>query len=126
MNVRSLTTALSAFAVALGAGEFISAVIIWRENYADAQPAFAVAFGVLFLLGAALLGRGRAMAGTVLVSILALVEVTTFPGWTRHNAIDWSSQIATVAVALATLGVAVSLVVTRRRSTPGAILKAGH
>src|SRR5690242_6605678 len=33
----------------LGLLEFVSAIVIWKENYPDSEPLFAVAFGVLFL-----------------------------------------------------------------------------
>jgi len=63
MNDRKLTTVLTALAGALCLGELVSALIIWKENYADAVPAFAVVFGVLFLIGAGLLRGGRVTAG---------------------------------------------------------------
>jgi hypothetical protein len=121
MNARSLTTALTALAALLCVGEFGSSIVIWHENYPDSQPAFAVVFALLFLLGVWLLRRARVTAGTVLVGVLCLFEVVSISGWTRHNAFDWVNQIAFAVVSLVALGVAVALVVVRRRSAPGAV-----
>lgn len=118
MNARWLTTALIALAVLLGIGEFGSSIVIWQENYADSQPAFAVAFALLFLLGAWLLRRARVTGGTTLVAVLCLFEVVSFSGWTRHNAFDWVNQSAVALVSLVALGVCVALLVARRRSAP--------
>jgi hypothetical protein len=112
-RIRNILTAL---AVLLGLGEFASAVIIKVEAYPDSFPAAAVAFGCLFLVGAWLLRGSRVTAGTVMVGILCLFEVVSFPGWTRHNALDWSTQIGFVVVSLAGLVTAIAVLVSSRRS----------
>ena len=48
---------------ALAVAEFIDSVIIWREDYPDAQPWFAVVFGVLYLVALALQRRAHTVAG---------------------------------------------------------------
>lgn len=115
MHTRILNV-LTALAVFLGFGEFASAVIIKVEAYPDSFPAAAVVFGCLFLVGAWLLRGSRVTAGTVLVGILFLFEVVSFPGWTRHNALDWTSQIGFAVVSLAGLVTAIALLVSNRRS----------
>ncbi|MGH8961419.1 MAG: hypothetical protein ACRDWT_09455 [Jatrophihabitantaceae bacterium] len=81
MNIRTLVV----LAAALCLGELGSAVIIWRENYPDAQPWFAVVFAALFLTGSALIRAGRVTGGAILVGVLCLFELVTFPGWTRRG-----------------------------------------
>ena len=84
-----LLTLLSAVLVV---GELISAVIIAAEHYHDAQPVFAVVFAVLFGIGFWLLRSGRVGLGNVVVGVLCLFEIVSFPGWQRHNALDWVFQ----------------------------------
>jgi hypothetical protein len=117
MNDRKLTTVLTALAGALCLGELVSALIIWKENYADAVPAFAVVFGVLFLIGAGLLRGGRVTAGSIFVGLLCLFELITFPSWTRHGALDWAYQLSYAALALACLATAITVLVSRHRSS---------
>ena len=109
-------TALTVLALVLGVGEFGSALMIQLQGYPDAVPAFAVGFGVVFLLGAWLLRRGRVTAGTILVGIFCLLEVVQFPGWTRHNALDWIVQIGFGVVSFLGLILAIAALVARRRS----------
>jgi hypothetical protein len=101
----------------LSLGEIGSAVIIWRENYPDAQPLFAVAFAALFLTGAILVRGGRVAGGAVLVGVLCLFELVTFPGWTRHGALDWTYQFGYAALALAGLITTIAVLVSRQRSS---------
>ena len=115
MRSRMLTS-LTVLSIVLAVGEFISAVIIAVENYRDSLPAAGVVFGVLFLIGTWLLRTRRVTAGTVLVGILCLFEVVSFPGWQRHNGLDWAFQTVDVVLALAGLATAVGLFVARRRS----------
>jgi hypothetical protein len=115
MSDRTLTR-LTILSAVLGVGELISAVIIAVENYRDSFVPGAVIFGVLFFVGTWLLRSGRVTAGTVLVGVLCVFEVVSFPSFQRHNALDWIYQVAYVVVALIALGMAVALFVSRRRS----------
>jgi peptidoglycan/LPS O-acetylase OafA/YrhL len=99
---------------ALAAAEFVDSVIIWREDYPDAQPLFAVAFGVLYLVALALQRRGRTVAGAVLAGALFLFEVVTAPTWQRFSALDWTTQLLFGGLSLAGLLVAVAVLVRRR------------
>jgi Zn-dependent protease with chaperone function len=117
MRGRTLTT-LTILSATLAVGELISAVSIAVENYHDAQPAFAVVFAVLFAIGWWLLRRRHITGGVVLLAVLCLFEVVSYPSWQRHNAYDWISQTVYAAIALAGLGTAVVLFVSRRRSAP--------
>lgn len=113
MNIRTLVV----LAGALCLGEIGSAVIIWRENYPDAQPWFAVVFAALFLTGAALVRSGRVAGGAILVGVLCLFELVTFPGWTRRGVLDWAYQFGYAALALAGLVTTIAVLVSRQRSS---------
>ena len=112
-NARTLTL----LAAALAIGEFASAVIIATENYRDSIPAFAVVFGVLFAVGVWVLRSGRVTAGSVIVGLLCLFQVVTFPSWQRHSAFDWAFQTSYAVVALAGLIAAIVVFAARRRSS---------
>lgn len=113
MNNRTLVV----LAGALSLGELGSAAIIWRENYPDSQPLFAVLFAALFLIGAALLRAGRVGVGAAWVGLLCLFELVTFPTWTRHGVLDWTYQCGYAALALAGLVTAVVVFVHRQTSS---------
>jgi hypothetical protein len=113
MNIRTLVV----LAGVLGLAELGSAVIIWRENYPDAQPWFAVVFAGLFLTGIVLVRTGRVAVGASFVGLLCLFELVSFPGWTRRGALDCAYQLGCVAVALAGLVTAIAVLVSRRRSS---------
>ena len=114
MNGRKLAI-LTGIAGVLALGEVGSAVIIRLEKYPDSMPLGAVAFAVLFLVGAWLLRSRRVTAGSVLVGLLCLFEVVSFSGWTRHNALDWIYQTSLAVVSLAGLVVAIAVVADRIR-----------
>jgi hypothetical protein len=111
MNVRTLAI----LAGVLSLGEIGSAVVIWKENYPDAQPLFAVVFAALFLAAAFLVRRGW-VGGAILVGVLCVFELISFPSWTRHSAFDWASQSVYAAVVLAGLLTAIAVLVRRQRS----------
>ena len=115
MSARLLTS-LTVLAAVLAVGEFVSAIVITVEHYPDSQPAWAVVFGVLFLVVALLLRTQRTVPGTVMALVLCLFEVVEYPAWARHNMFDWVSQTIYAVVALAGLVVAIALLVTRWRS----------
>lgn len=116
MSGRRLVT-LTLLSAVLAAGEFLSAVIIALEDYPDGQPAFAVAFGCLFLVCLLLLRSGRISGGAVMTGVLCLFEVVSFPGWQRHNALDWTFQVVYAALAATGLALAILVFVSRRRAS---------
>lgn len=107
-----LTTVLLALITALAIGEFISSIIIWRENYPDAQPWFAVAFGVLYLGALWLVRTGRTAGGAALSAVLFLFEVISFPSWEKHGTADWVFDSVYAALSLAGFLAAVAVLVT--------------
>jgi hypothetical protein len=117
MRIHSLTTTLTVLAGTLAGGEFVSAVIIWRENYRGSLPAAGIVFGILFLLGTALMRSRRVTFGAIYVGVLCLFEVVNYPTWQRHNALDWAYQTGYLIVSMAGLATAVALLVARRRSS---------
>jgi hypothetical protein len=108
-----LTTVLLTLITALAVGEFISAVVIWRENYPDSQPWFAVLFGALFLGALWLLRSGRVAAGAALSGVLFLFEVISYPSWQKHGAFDVAIDSVYAVLSLAGLVTAVAVLVTR-------------
>lgn len=108
-----LATTLLVLTAALAVGEFISSVMIWRENYPDAQPWFAVVFGVLFLVALWLVRSGRVAAGAVLAGVLFLFEVVSFPSWQKHGTADWIADSVYAALSLAGLLTAIAVLATR-------------
>lgn len=111
-----LPTFLTVLAAVLAVGEFVSAIVITVEHYPDSQPAWAVVFGMLFLIVALLLRSRRTVPGTLMALVLCLFEVVEYPAWTRHNTFDWVSQTIFAILALTGLAVAIALLVTRWRS----------
>ena len=108
-----LTTVLLVLITALAVGEFISSIIIWRENYPDSQPWFAVAFGVLFLAALWLVRSGRIAAGAVLSGVLFLFEVISYPSWQKHGAFDVAYDTVYAVLSLAGLLTAIAVLATR-------------
>jgi hypothetical protein len=107
---------LTLVAGVMAIGELGSSIIIAVENYRDSMPLGAVLFAGFFLVAAWLLRRGRVTSGTVFLGLLCLFEVVAFPGWQRHNALDWAYQTIFGAVALAGLAAAIVVLGSRRRS----------
>ena len=95
MNDRKLTV-LTTLAGVLAVGEFGSSIIIWQENRPGSLPLAAVVFGVFFLIATWLLRSGRVRAGAIFAGLLCLFEVVSFPGWQKHGALDWTTDIAFV------------------------------
>jgi hypothetical protein len=106
MNLRSARGSFIVFSGIQAMGEFISATYIevW---------AFALAFGALFLVAAALVHRGRVIAGTAIATVLSLFELANYPFWRKNNAFDWIFDSALAAAAAATLVAVVWLLATR-------------
>lgn len=108
-----LTTALLILTATLAGGEFVSSVLIWRDNYPDSEPWFAVAFGALFLVALWLIRSGRITGGAVLSGVLCLFEVISFPGWQKHGMTDWIFDSVYAVLSLACLLTAIALLASR-------------
>jgi hypothetical protein len=110
-----LVARLTTLTLVMAIGEFVSSVVIAVENYADAQPEFAVAFGVFFLVAMWLLRSGRVTAGGSLAGLLCLFEVVSYPSWPKPTTFDWVGDTIYVLIALTTLATAIAVFVARRR-----------
>jgi hypothetical protein len=110
---------LIALGSALAVGELVSAVIIWREAYADAAPVAAALFAIPFVVATILLVSRRVVAGAVVAGLFSLFEVVQFPGWTRHSLLDPIYQSAYATLAIALLITSVAVIVARRRAMVG-------
>ena len=69
---------------------------------------FALAFAVLFFVGAWLVRRGG-RAGPILVGLLCVFELASSPSWDRNGAGDWIFQIAFLAIAAVALVLSVAV-----------------
>ena len=110
---------LIALTAVLAVGELVSAVIIWREAYADAAPVAAALFAIPFVVATMLLVGRRVVAGAVVAGLFSLFEAVQFPGWTRHSLLDAIYQSAYAALAIAVLIMSVAVIVVRRRAMIG-------
>ena len=109
MTLRSARGSFIVFAGIQAIGEFISATYIevWM---------FALVFGALFLIAAALVRRGRVMAGAAIGTVISLFELANYPFWRKNNAFDWIFDSLLAAAAVATLVAAVGLLASRART----------
>jgi hypothetical protein len=109
MNLRSAQGSFIAFSGIQAIGEFISATYIevWM---------FALAFGALFLVAAALVHRGRVIAGGSLAAVLSLFELVNYPMWIKADTWDWIFDSILAGAAVATLAAVVWLLADRRRA----------
>lgn len=109
MSLRSPRGLVILFSVIVGICEFISAPMIefWG---------FALAFAVLYLVGAFLVYRGRLVAGSILVSALSLFELANYPFWAKSGAFDWAFDTFAAVAAAATLVSVVWMLASRRRT----------
>jgi hypothetical protein len=117
MNTRKLTT-LTVITAILALGEFGAAVQIGlgMEGPDRAGAPFVAVFGVLFLVAAWLLRRGRVVAGAVFAGILCLFNILQYPGWAKHGALNWTYDTAyAVALLAGLIGVIVVLAGRLRR-----------
>lgn len=89
-------------------GEFVTAPMIevWM---------FSLAFGVLFLIAAYAVRRGRVVAGSVIATVLSLFLLVNYPFWDKTSAFDWALDTAIALAAAATLVSVVWALVDRRR-----------
>jgi hypothetical protein len=108
MDLRSPRGLLIVFSVIQAIGEFVSATYIEVWMYA-------LAFGALFLLAAALVHRGSVLAGSVIATVLSLFELANYPLWLKTGAFDWIFDTFLAAAAAATLVAVGWLLAARRR-----------
>ena len=114
MNTRRTLIAL---AVALGLVNPLTALIVTVEDVPNAEPVVLALFVIPWLVGAELIRRGKLTAGAIVVGLLSLVNVVSFPGWTRTSALDWTVQIAAATGAVVCLALAVRTLVRRNRAS---------
>jgi hypothetical protein len=112
MNPRTLT----ALAVVLGLANVVAAIVTGIEHVPNSEPVMLALFVIPWLAGAELLRRGRLTAGAIVVGLLSVLDVVSFPGWKRTSALDWATQSVTAALAAVSLAIAVAVLVRRHRS----------
>lgn len=111
MNTRILTV----LAVALGLANPLAAVITSVEHVPDSEPVALALFVIPWLVGAALVARARITAGAIILGLLSVVDVVSFPGWKRTSALDWTGQSITALAAAVCLAGAVTVLVRHQR-----------
>jgi hypothetical protein len=111
---RPLRTLIT-LSVLLGVFECAAAVGIAVQDHEGLSGGFFV-FAVLFFVGAFLMRMRRVVAGGMVVGLLCLIEVASFPTLQRHTAYDWVSQSVFGVVALGTLVLTIGILASRRRS----------
>ena len=108
MSAGRAGNALIVLCLVQAVGEFVTAPMIevWM---------FSLAFGVLFLLAAYLVRRGRVVAGSVVATVLSVFLLANYPFWDKTSAFDWALDTAIAVAAAATLGAVVWALVDRHR-----------
>jgi hypothetical protein len=101
-----LVRLLVVLAVVLAVSEFVSA--FWITS-----PGFAVAFGALLLVGAALVYRRQTVVGAAFLALLNLVEVANYPHWVKRGVLDWTTD--TIYAVIAAAGLVCAIAVLARR-----------
>jgi hypothetical protein len=109
MNLRTARGSFIVFSGIQAIGEFISATYIEVWMYA-------LAFGALFLVAAALVHRGRLIAGVTIATVISVFELVNYPFWIKADAWDWIFDSVLAAAAAATLAASVWLLAGRRRA----------
>jgi hypothetical protein len=120
MNTRTLI----ALAIAAGVMNPVAAVISVSEHMKDSEPVLLALFVLPWLAGAYLIRRGKLVPGGVVISLLALLDLVSAPGWQRTSVLDWTSQ--GIAAALAACCLAGSIVVLVRRGRSAALAGAAR
>ena len=111
----TINRTLIALAVGLGLINPLTAIIVAAEDVPNAEPVMLAVFVLPWLVGAELIRRRKMTAGAIVVGLLSLVNVVSFPGWTRTSALDWTVQIVAATGALACLTLAATVLVQRTR-----------
>lgn len=113
MNIRILTV----LAVALGLAEPATAIITSVGHVPSSEPVMLALFLLPWLAGAALLRRGKITTGAIVVGLLSLLDVVSFPGWTRTSALDCTTQSIGAAAATVCLTLAITVLVRQQRGS---------
>lgn len=109
------TRTMLILAIALAVGELVTMAITMAENVPGNEPAMFPVSALIWLAGAYLVRRGRAVAGTTVIALFALFHVATYPTWKKTSTVDWISQSVGAAAAVVCAGVALALLVERVR-----------
>jgi hypothetical protein len=113
MNNRTLT----ALAVLLGLGNPAAAIITSVEHVPGTEPVMLALMVLPWLVGAELVRRGRITAGAIVIGLLSILDVVSFPGWKRTSALDWTTQSIAALAAAVCLALTVSVLVRQHRGT---------
>lgn len=119
MNVNQILIRLG---VVMGLLNPVAALITQLENGKNSEPVLLALFVIPWFVGAELVRR-RTIAGPVVIGLLSLFDVFSFPGWRRSSVADWSTELLALAGAITCLGLAVTVLVqrTRRLVVAGAV-----
>lgn len=111
------TRTLTVLAVALGLGNPAAAIITSVEHVPNSEPVMLVLMVLPWLVGAELVRRGKVTVGAIVIGLLSILNVVSFPGWTRTSALDWTTQSIAAAGAAVCLALAVTVLVRQDRGT---------
>lgn len=117
MNTNKILICL---AVGLGLINPLTSIIVSVEHVPNAEPVMLAFFVLPWLVAAELVRRGKLLAGAIVAGLLSLMNIVSFPGWTRTSALDWTVQIVAAAASVACLALAVTTIVRRNRVQVGA------
>jgi hypothetical protein len=113
VNIRILTV----LAVALGLAGPATAIITSLEHVPNSEPVMLALFLIPWFVGAALLQRRNVTAGAIVIGLLSLLDVVSFPGWTRTSALDWTTQSIGAVAAAVCLTLAITTLVRQHRGS---------
>jgi hypothetical protein len=102
-------------AVGLGLINPLTSIIVAAEHVPNAEPVMLAFFVLPWLVAAEFVRRGKLVAGAIVAGLLSLMNIVSFPGWTRTSALDWTVQMVAATGAAACLALAVTLLVQRTR-----------
>jgi hypothetical protein len=111
------TRILIALSIVAGLMNPVAAVIAVTQHQKDSEPVMLALFVLPWLAGAYLIRRCKVTAGSLVVGLLALLELAAAPTWQRHTAADWASQSVAVAVVAGCFAGSVTVLLQRYRAT---------
>jgi len=101
--------------VVLALGELVTMGITMAENVPGNAPAMFPVSALIWLGGAYLVRRGKTVAGTAVIALFAVFHVASYPTWKKTSTLDWIWQSVGALVAVACLGIALTVLVERVR-----------